>query len=112
MNFHRSHAKRGSNILAVSLLTETVDGTATASSTLTVITNTTNATGTDGYKQLCKKAGCPVGSKNNRKRADDTSIIASTNEIVVKYKTERDKATKANRRNTNGCLANITKEVK
>ena len=34
-----------------------------------------------------------LGVKKNSKGAYDIAIIASTNELVVKYKTERDKAT-------------------
>ena len=94
MNFHRAHAKRGSNILAVSLLLDTFDGNATASIIITGTTNTNNAAVTDDYTQLRNKAGRPVGSTKKRERADDIAIIASTNEIVVKYKTEIDKATK------------------
>ena len=93
----------------MSLLADTVDGNATASITMTGTTNTTNATGTDNYTQLRNKPGRPVGSTKKSKRADYIAIIYSTNERVVKYKTERDKATKTKMRTMNGCLENIIK---
>ena len=66
MNFHQEHAKRGIIIQEVSLLVEKVDGNATASSTLTGTTNTTNAAGTNDCTQLRKKSGRPVGGKKKQ----------------------------------------------
>ena len=109
MNFHLAHAKRGSNMMEVSLLADTVEGNKTASSTLTGTTKTTNATGTDDYTHLCNKSGRPVGSTKKRNIAYDIAIISSTNKIVIKYNIERDKATKTNIRTANGCLSNIIK---
>ena len=79
INFHQAHANRGINIMAVLLLAYIFDGNATASSTLTGTTNTTNATGIDNYTQLRNISGHPVGSTNKRKRADYIDIISSTN---------------------------------
>ena len=64
-----------------------VDGNTTASSTVTGTTNTTNATCIYKYTQLRDKVGRPVGITKKSNRAYDISIIVSTNEIVVKYKT-------------------------
>ena len=65
--------------MAVSLLTDTVDGNATASRTMTSTANKINATGTEYYTQLRNKARLSFGSTKKSKISDYIAIISSTN---------------------------------